>query len=96
MDKEIPFTIEDVPIPFGERLTTAVQYFFHTLVLIPIYLVLAPVGFFRILFTKTKPTVVLFGQGNAQLNGGPLPPSANGDDGEDWKRQHREMYGDDE
>jgi hypothetical protein len=91
----IPFTVEEVPIPFGERLTAAIQQFFYLLMMGPVCIVLAPVHFFRILFTKTRATVVIT---NTDLTKGKLPMDnmGGGNDDEPWKKQHREMYGDDE
>jgi hypothetical protein len=86
----LPFAIQEVPIPFGERLTNAVSQFFYLLALAPICLVTAPISFFRILFTSKKKVMVV--QNPAQ------PPQSNPFEinEEEWKKKHKELFGDDE
>jgi len=89
-----PFKIIDEKIPIGERVTVAVTQFVGTIAAVLTVLVLLPVTFLRTLFTTTRKVIDInnealpfFGTAG-QLP--PLPP----EDGEDWKRAHREEYGD--
>jgi hypothetical protein len=91
-DERKKFRIIDEKIPFGERLSMAISQAASTFCIVIAGVFLLPVNFFRTLFTS-KRRIIEFNITRA--------PSENGavgdfhlDDEEDWKKAHREQYGD--
>lgn len=88
-----PFIVHEEPIPFGDRLLHALQQFFWLLALAPTCLLAAPITFFKILFTSKKKVLML--PGPKQLGTNPSNPFGQAND-EPWKKQHDELFGEDE
>lgn len=86
-----PYRLVEQRIPFLERVTMAIQVTMASLALGITAILLLPVNFFRVLLTSTRQ--VLEVDMTNQLLPPPFPPSLNPDDDEDWKRAHREEYG---
>lgn len=83
-------------IPISERVVSAVlESLVQCAVGIALF-VLLPVNFFRILCKSTRKVLkVDLAEATSYQYPPPLPPTPpNPDDGEDWKRAHREQYGD--
>ena len=94
----LPFKIVEQKIPFLERVSNAVQVVIWAIAACVTTLILLPVNFLRVLFTTKRNVLEITGQqvqgGNIMPLGGINPFGANPDDDEDWKRAHREEYGD--
>jgi len=97
-NQQPPLICEEYHIPFGQRLSDAVQRFFTAIANSLICLCLAPVVFFRVLFTSKRkvwrhnPLFRGFeDQGQININ---LNQQAPND--EDWKKLHDELYGNDD
>ena len=95
----IPMIRQQEDIPFGERLTLAIQKFFLALANCLMCLFLAPIIFGRTLFTTKRdiwvPASFLRGLPGPQ---GPLRMDINltGQEDENWKKDHDDIFGTDE
>ncbi len=85
------FKILEEKIPFGERLSMAIQMAVQTFCIVVTGIFLLPVNFFRTLFTTRRRVIELNIQQIEQDGPG---QRRSPDDGEDWKRAHEEEYGD--
>jgi len=88
--KDFLLKLEEQSIPFGERLVNAVGSFFHLLIAAPICIVLAPITFFRILFTTRRVVLVPMDVKRKSVDDLEDP------DMPDWKKHHKEMYGEED
>jgi len=89
MDKQsIPMIRSEAPIPFGERLTDAIQKYLTMQCNAQIAFCLAPVFFCRTLFTSKKEIhiPIPFVQPQMNINLGP-----QGDEEEEWMKEHKKM-----
>lgn len=92
-----PMMIQEVDVPLGERIVIGVQKFFELLSGGLAAIVLAFIVPIRVLFTTKKDILVPipeFMNAPTQVNLN-LPPAPGGDDDEDWKKKHREEFGND-
>ena len=94
---QVPFKLVDQKIPFVERIALAVNsiglaigLIVTTLLLLPFHVLFIPINFIKILFTPTRKVMAY----DTTYNSLPGPRSINPDDDEDWKRAHREEFGD--
>lgn len=83
------YYLKEVPVGFGERLSTAVAQFFALVAQGCVAFCLAPIVAIRCLFI-TKRTVVMMGEAPA---GHVNPPTSYGNDDEDWMKEHNSLYG---
>ena len=96
----IPMMRKEEDIPFGERLTFAIQKFFTMLANCLICLCLAPVVFGRTLFTTKREIWVAAPFLRALPQQGPLKMDINlnspGQEDEHWKKEHDDIFGTDD
>lgn len=99
--QNVPFVLSEVDIPFGERLSIAIQKFFTSLANALICLFLAPIIFGRTLFTtkrKVYQAAPFLGHSQMLPNNGPpgemtinLKPMMPESE-EKWKQAHDDIY----
>jgi hypothetical protein len=89
-----PFRIIDEKISIGERISLAVTQFVGTIAAVLTVVILLPVAFLRTLFTTTRKVIDVDEKMLPFLGSAGQLPSMPPEDGEDWKRAHKEEYGD--
>jgi hypothetical protein len=92
-EQKKPFRVVEQKIGFGERVSLAIQQAVGTFCIVIAGILLLPVNFIRTLFTTTRKVL------EVDMKTGGFPLGGFGghqlpDDDEDWKRAHREQYGD--
>ena len=83
-----PYRIVEEKIPFLERVSLAIQVFISSILVVLSATLLMPVNCLRALFTTKRRVIDVI-----EFHTGHSPEGSNPDDGEDWKRAHREQYG---
>ena len=83
-----PYKIVEEKIPFLERVSLAIQVFISSILVVLSATLLMPVNCLRALFTTKRRVIEII-----EFHRHPGQDGQNPDDGEDWKRAHREQYG---